>query len=560
MNSASELAATLRQLADLSEIRGAATEAADLRRAAGALDTLPSSTASKVPQLARRDRLSEIPAISEAMHWRLRELALGGADAALRIGYAGVPMLLRRLLELGAVSPAEAVSLARGGIVTAADLRAALDEGRAAYGDGELERRLRDGSRALATEWYPVMLGRAWDLCETLRFALRDAVPSLDNITIAGDARRFEPLVEAIVIVARAGDPVAALDAVAGASGIEDVLHRTGRRAVVVFHRTEIDLRVAAPDEYGTVLYQATGGRAHLAAMAPRTRHVRACGREEEVYAQAGLTWVPPELREGGEEIEAAIRGRIPRLVTRDDIRGDLHLHSLYSDGLDSIEGMVKAAVAAGYEYIAITDHSERAGAARTVSPSSLARQRDEIAQLRHRYPAIAILHGIEVDIMPDGRLDFRDEILATLDIVLASLHDGAGHDGRRLTERCLGAIRHPLVNVITHPANQLVGRRAGYPLDYEAVYAAAAETGTALEIDGAPAHLDMDGEHARAAIAAGVTVTIDSDCHRSRALDRQMRLGVGTARRGWVEPRHVLNTRRVADIRAFVAAKRRRA
>lgn len=160
---------------------------------------------------------------------------------------------------------------------------------------------------------------------------------------------------------------------------------------------------------------------------------------------------------------------------------------------------------------------------------------------------------------MPDGSLDFPDRVLQTLDIVLASLHESARQDGKTLTRRCLQAIHHPLVTIITHPANRLVGRRAGYPLDFEAVFAAAAETGTALEIDGAPSHLDLEGERAREAIAAGVTLTIDSDCHRARWLERQMNLGVGTARRGWVEPRHVLNTRGIKDVRAFIDAKRRR-
>ena len=160
---------------------------------------------------------------------------------------------------------------------------------------------------------------------------------------------------------------------------------------------------------------------------------------------------------------------------------------------------------------------------------------------------------------MPDGRLDFSDDALEPLDIVLASLHDSAGHDAKALTRRAVQAIRHPLVTILTHPANQIVGRRAGYALDFEAVYAAAAETGTALEVDGAPSHIDLDGEHARAAVAAGVTLAIDSDCHRARSLDRQMRIGIGTARRGWVEPRHVLNARPLAEVRAFIAAKRAR-
>ena len=200
---------------------------------------------------------------------------------------------------------------------------------------------------------------------------------------------------------------------------------------------------------------------------------------------------------------------------------------------------------------------SMASGASRTLDLDDLIRQSDEVERLRQQFPDMTILHGIEVDIMPDGSLDCADAVLARLDIVLASLHDGAGHDRRKLTNRCLAAIRHPLVSVITHPANQLVGRREGYDMDYDAIYAAAAETGTALEVDGAPSHLDLSGERAREAVAAGVTLVIDSDCHRSPALDRQMRMGVGTARRGWVEPRHVLNTRPIADVRAFLARKR---
>ena len=207
---------------------------------------------------------------------------------------------------------------------------------------------------------------------------------------------------------------------------------------------------------------------------------------------------------------------------------------------------------------MAITDHSSGAAASRTLARHDIAHQREEIEELRDRFPGMTILHGIEVDILPDGRLDFEDAILEQFDIVLASLHDHARQDADRLTRRSLAAIRHPLVNVLCHPANQLVGHFDGYALDFDALYAAAVETGTALEIDGAPSHLDLDGTHARAAAAAGVTLSIDSDCHRVEALGRQMRFGVGTARRGWVEPRHVLNTRPLSELREFIAAKRR--
>ena len=280
---------------------------------------------------------------------------------------------------------------------------------------------------------------------------------------------------------------------------------------------------------------------------------------ENELYRQLGLPYIPPELREGAGELEAAERGRLPRLVTVSHMRGDLHMHSTWSDGRDSIQHMVLAAKQLGYEYVAITDHSERAFASRRLLALEIPIQREEIATLRSRVSGIEILHGVEVDIMGDGSLDFDDERLRGFDIVLASLHDDHGHDGAQLTERYLKAIHHPLVNIITHPANRSPAVSPGYDIDFDRVFEAAAKTGTALEIDGAPGHLDMDGALARRAIAAGVTVTIDSDCHRAESLERQMRFGIGTARRGWVEPTHVLNTGSVDAVRQFVAKKRAR-
>ena len=233
-------------------------------------------------------------------------------------------------------------------------------------------------------------------------------------------------------------------------------------------------------------------------------------------------------------------------------------MHTTYSDGRDSLETMITGCHALGYEYIAITDHSSGAAASRTLARDDIAHQLEDIELLREQFPEMTILHGIEVDILPDGRLDFEDAVLERFDIVLASLHDHARQDASQLTRRSLAAIRHPLVNVLCHPANRLVGHFDGYALDFDALYAAALETGTALEVDGAPSHMDLDGERARAAAAAGVTIAIDSDCHRAPALARQMQFGVGTARRGWVEAGQVLNTRPLAEVRAFIAAKRR--
>jgi DNA polymerase (family 10) len=217
----------------------------------------------------------------------------------------------------------------------------------------------------------------------------------------------------------------------------------------------------------------------------------------------------------------------------------------------------VLAAKQLGYEYVAITDHSERTFASRKLLALEVPIQREEIDLLRSRIHGIDILHGVEVEIMPDGSLDFDDALLDGFDIVLASLHDHRDEDGTRLTERYLRAMEHPMVNVITHPANRSPGNSPGYDLDYERLFEAAVQTGTAMEVDGAPGHLDMDGAIAREAVAAGVTVAIDSDCHRAEALERQMRFGIGTARRGWVQASHVLNARTVEEVRAFVARKR---
>ena len=555
------LPATLRVLADVAELQGASAEASDLRRAAAAIEALSPALAARLEQRARRDQLDNEPGITPALHWRLRELSLGGCEVALSAARARLPLLPRKLLELRALTTGEAVLLVRQlGILTLSDLLVALDDGRVKQiaGDG-LDVRLRHAASVLETEVRPITLGRALDLLDVLLAAMAACGPALDALVPAGDVRRFEVMVSSLVVVGRAPDPPAAIAALCVTPGVDGVLHRSGRRAILSYGQMEIDVRVAAPDEYGTVLFNSTGSRAHLDAFRRRRGRPKLARQEADVYAQAGLPFIEPELREGTGEIEAAADGRLPSLVAREHMRGDLHMHSTYSDGRDSIAAMVAASCALGYEYIAITDHSERAAASRTVSIDQLARQRDEIARVREQYPQITVLHGIEVDILQDGRLDFGDEVLEGLDLVLASLHDGARQDGQTLTRRCLQAIRHPLVSIITHPANRLVGSRAGYPLDYAAVYAAAAEAGTALEIDGAPSHLDLDGEHARAAVAAGVTVTIDSDCHRVPALDRQMRLGIGMARRGWVEPRHVLNARPLPDVLAFIAAKRAR-
>ncbi len=440
-------------------------------------------------------------------------------------------------------------ALTRSGILTLGDLELAMAEGRPAVADPVLRR----AALALSEEHPELTLGRAWEVLDALCGDLWERVPDLQMVEISGDVRRYVPLPKHTVVVGHAADPAMATTSIAALGLFTQLLHRTERRLIGIFEGVEVDIRISSRDEFGTLLFATTGPAFHVVNV-QRRRGPRLYASETELYTGAGVPYLPAEVRESPDALDVL---PVPPLVTRDDIRGDLHMHTTFSDGRDTVREMVAACCALGYEYIAITDHSEHAAASRTLNAQSLERQRDEIARLREQFPQIAILHGIEADILEDGRIDCPDATLETLDIVLASLHERGRHDGRQLTGRCLQAIRHPLVSIITHPQNQIVGRRAGYDMDFAAIYEAAARTGTALEIDGAPAHLDLDGAHARDAAAAGATLVIDSDCHRASWLSRQMQLAVGTARRGWVEARHVLNARSLGEVRAFIARKR---
>lgn len=554
------LPTTLHQLADLYDIRGASIEALDLRRAASAIETLGPNAQARLARLARRGGLRE-PVVPAHLVWRVREILSDGGIEALRSARAALPFLLRHLLDMPAVSSSEALALARQlDVLTYTDLEAALDTGRIRASVGhETERRLTTAAGTLAPDIPTMVLGRAWDLLEALLTSIASISPPLPLFEPAGDVRRYEPLVSTIILVGASDEPGRTLDTVCGLPGVDMVLHRGARRCIISYRAAEVDVRVPAPADRAIALFETTGSRSHVAAVRRRRSPPQPAAEESAVYEGAGMPYIPPELRHHTGEIEAALEGRLPSLVTRRHIRGDLHMHTRYSDGRDSIAAMVQECLALGHEYLAITDHSQSAMASRTLRRDDIARQQEDIARVREQFPRIEILHGIEVDILADGRLDFDDDVLEQFDIVLASLHERLGHDGRRLTDRCLAALRHPLVTIFTHPQNRIPGQRAGYPLDFDAVYAAAAETGTALEVDGSPGHLDLDGEHARAAVRAGVTLAIDSDCHRATSLERQMRLGVGTARRGWVEPAHVLNTRSIDEVRAFIARKRAR-
>jgi DNA polymerase (family X) len=488
---------------------------------------------------------------------------------------ADIPADLRWLFESGAVTMPQLATLHREiGATSAADLAAAVEEHRvrAIAGLETAESTIADALPTLRRQVPRIPLGRATAIVEPLLTMVR-AVPGVRWAEPAGSLRRGQDMVGDVEVIVSSDRPSEVIDSFSAAHEVTRWLHRSEHRAYGLVDRVQIGIRVVAPPTAGAALLHLTGAADHVEALRARAtslglrlssaglygadQALRAAESEEEMYAALQIPFIAPEIRHGEDEIEAALRGELPSLVTRADIRGDLHMHTTFSDGRDSVEAMVEACRALGYEYLAITDHSPHAAASRNLTIDGVKRQADEIAALRERYPEVAILHGCEVDILPDGTLDFADRMLERFDLVLASLHERAGHDGPQLLARYVRAMRHPLVTMITHPTNRLVSTRAGYDLDYERLFDVAVDTKTIVEIDGAPAHLDLDGALARLAIEAGAMVCINGDCHRADMLDRQMHLGLLMARRGWVEPRHVLNTRPIDEVRHIIAAKR---
>jgi DNA polymerase (family 10) len=576
--SRSDLEAWPRALATLAavvDVRGESVRADALLHAAQHVETLPAfarwdlARAAKGGHPLEHDWATAVAAELAALATRGTALVVGNETARL-------PSDIAAMLRLPDIDPSDVLRAhRRHGIVSAADIaaEAAFDEAREHTDEIDTPLlRLAQWLPSLRGERARLPLGRAVALVDSLTDALDDPA-SVGHVFALGSIRRYEPTVGDIEVLLVHPDPPAALAAAIARLAPTEVRHRAARRAVVHVSREEVGLRACTPAEAPFVSLWHTGAAAHVQQLRQHavSRGLRlrpdglrdasgapvSCTSEDDVFAALGLAPIPPELRHGSDEVELASQGPLPALVEVSDIRGDFHTHTLYSDGRDSVETMVLAARALGYEYVAITDHSPSAAANRVLTLDRIERQLEDVDAARRRAPGITVLYGVEVDILPDGSLDLPDHVLDTLDIVLASLHDSAGHGPERLLSRYLSAMRDPRVNLITHPANRLVGRDDGYALDYDALFSAARETGTALEIDGGPGHLDMDGDLARRAVDAGVTVTIDSDCHHARRLGRQMRLGVGTARRGGVQAKHVLNARPLAEVQKFFAAKR---
>ena len=413
-----------------------------------------------------------------------------------------------------------------------------------------------------------LLLSKALAIAEALAAALRDH-PACERVEIAGSARRWAETCKDLDLVATANDAESLAGAFCALPLIGDAHGSGSAGARAVTHNgIAVDLRIVSPESFGNLIQHLTGSKQHNEALrteaVKRGLHVseygilddsdqrtRTCATEEEVYELLGMEWIPPELRENRGELKAARERALPRLVEERDIRGELHCHTVASDGRQTVEEMALAARERGYEYIAITDHSATHGFGNDVSPEALRAQIDHVREVDARVEGIRVLIGTEVNILPDGSPDYEDDLLADLDWVVGSLHTSFRLGERQQTERMIAAMEHPLIDVIGHPTGRLIERREPYALDVGAVIDAAVRTGTFLEINGNPDRRDLNEVNARRAVEAGVTLCIDSDAHGVETL-RNVRYGVATARRAWIGPESVANSRSWDELQAL--------
>ncbi len=522
-------------------------------------------------------RLVELPGVGKTIAGRIVTLAQTGTDPYLEELRAKYPSTLLELLGVQGVGMKTAQQLfERLGIASLADLERALDDGALAtiprLGAKSIDN-IRRGVLAYKGRSKRTPLGVALPIAREVIAYLRELTGAQD-ITAAGSVRRQEPTVGDVDIICTSDDAESVVTAFTAWDRAEAVLAEGPTKASIwLAGGLQIDLRVLPAHLYGNLLQHFTGSREHniqFRELAVR-KNLRVsengivdltdgrtitCRTEEEVYAALGMAFIPPEMRLGIGEIQAALDGSLPRVVELADLKGDFHLHSTYSDGRDTLEAMIAACAARGYAYHSISDHSwERRSMG--LDPNDLREQRRRVRELGDRY-GIRTLCSSEVDIRADGSLDYDDAILAELDVVVASVHSAFSQSRDAMTARLLRAIENPYVNIIGHPTGRNVETFAGYDFDHDAVFAAAARTGTALEIDGQPSRLDLPSPLARRAREFGVTFTCDSDAHGVAQLEN-VAYAVGQARRAWVSSAEVLNARPLEEVLAFVGAKRQR-
>ncbi|AGA90182.1 DNA polymerase IV (family X) [Thioflavicoccus mobilis 8321] len=569
-----EIAAIFEEIADLLEIEGA--DAFRVRAYREAARLIPGLAEGLAERVANGADLTELPSIGEAIAKKIAVIVETGRLPQLEEVRRRVPPSLRELLQLGGLGPKRVKALREAlGVASLADLRQAVEAGKVHElpGFGEkTEAQLRERLARWQGPSSRTPLIEAEELVRPLVEHLRGG-PGILDLAVAGSFRRRRETVGDLDILVACDDGAAVAERFVGYDAVAEVLsHGETRASVRLRSGIQVDLRVVPPVSWGAALHYFTGSQSHNVAV--RRRGVERglkiseygvyrgeeaiAGRtEESVYTAVGLPFIVPELREDRGEIEAGERGALPDLVTLDDIRGDLHAHTDASDGHDSLAAMAEAAAALGYEYLAITDHTKHLGVAHGLDAKRLAAQIAAIDRLNERLAKrhegrFQLLKASEIDILEDGSLDLPDEILARLDLRVASIHHRFDLPEHRQTERVIRAMDNRHVNILAHPTGRLIGAREPYAIDLERVMRAALERGCFLELNAQPSRLDLTDLACQQAKELGLKVAISTDAHSRAGLER-MRLGIGQARRGWLSADDVINSRGLAALRRLL-------
>ena len=569
-----EVAQLFAEIGDILEIKGEPPYRFNAYRSAA---RSVGNAGERLDVLFEQGRLRELQGVGAALEAKIIEYLKTGRMASHEEARRDFPVALASLLQVPGLGPGKARAVYQElGISTLPDLEDAARSGRLREVPGfgpravdtllaSLDRLKQRSSRGLISD--------AWAAFGQIREVLGE-----DHLAVVGSTRRMQDSVGGLDLLAGRDDAASAeqmLQTVASLPNLVQVLDRSSDDvAVQLYGGLTVHLTIVSPDAWGAALAWYTGSRAHVARLEALAREhgweLSPFGLEESatgklverqheaaIYERLGLEWIPPELREDDGEIEAAQAGSLPKLIELGDIKGDLHTHTNWTDGTENLEDMAKTAKALGYQYIALTDHTQNLAMTRGLTPERLEEQRALVRRVNQKLAPFVVLHGTEMDILMDGQLDFPDDLLRSLDYVSASVHTGFRQPREAMTERMLRAISNPLVNTLNHPHGRKIGRREGYAVDMQAVVERAASLGCALELNSTPDRLDLNGTWARRGLKLGAKFTISSDAH-SRSELEFMQFGVAMARRGWLTPADVLNTRPLDDLRALLAARRK--
>ena len=561
-----EIAEAFDELAALYELDGAVVyRVLAYRNAAKAIREAGVSVA----DLHRQGRAEELAGVGKTIDEKIGALLETGSIPSADKLKKKIPTGLVEVTRIPGLGPKRARLLHQElGVSSLDDLRTAAESGRLKDVQGFGKKAEENVLLALEAgadggAQRRILLSQALEVGERLVEGLR---PVASKVELAGSARRMADTCKDLDVVVAGPDPRALVERFKELPELDEVSSsgEAGARGVT-HHGIPVDLRIVPEENFGNLLQHFTGSARHNEALrtdaVKRGLHVseygvqndetgetHACATEEEVYDLLGMAYIEPELREDRGELEAARKGELPDLIRLEDLRGDLHMHTTASDGHNSVLEMAKAAQGAGLEYIAITDHSASHGFGNHVTPDELERQIERVAKANAKLDGITVLAGSEVNILPDGSLDYEDDLLEQLDWVVASLHTSFRMKEQEMTTRMIAAVEHPFVDAIGHPTGRMIGQREGYAIDLDAVIEATARTGTFLEINANPNRRDLPDNYARAAVGAGVTIVIDSDAHRAESFEK-LRYGVATARRAWLTAEDVANTRPLAEL-----------